>query len=140
MHWPAPVGAAEPPALVVLFVDIGQSDEEACVGIVAGLVGRLGAVVLTVEATHAIEAHATVSWAADHAAELGADPRRLVIVGAAGAAALAERVAELALDEGWPPLLRVALIWPHDDPGVALDDLAGVLTAGPAGADPRRAR
>ena len=65
-----------------------------------------------------------MAWAADHAAELGADPDRLALVGAGSGAALAERVAELAVDEGWPPLRHVALIWPHDDPQAALGRLA----------------
>ena len=74
-------------------------------------------------AAHAVEAHAAVSWAADHAAELGADAARIAVVGDGAGAALAERVAELAADEGWPPLRHVALIWPHDDPAAALDGL-----------------
>jgi acetyl esterase/lipase len=81
-------------------------------------------VVLTVSAAHALEGHAAVSWAADHAAELGADATRLAVVGDRSAAALAERVAELSAEEGWPPLRHVALIWPHDDPTAALDGLA----------------
>ena len=115
VHWP--VSGAEPPAgaLVVLF----SPDDE----LVDGLVARLGAVVLTAPAAHAAEAYAVVSWAADHAAELGADAARMAVVGDRSGAALAERVAELTLTEGWPPLRHVALIWPHDDPAPALDRL-----------------
>jgi acetyl esterase len=90
-------------------------------------------VVLAVPAVHAIEAHATLAWAADHARELGADPDRLAVVGAGSAAALAERVVELATDEGWPPLRQVALVWPLDDPGPALDRLAAALARPAAG-------
>jgi acetyl esterase len=74
-----------------------------------------------------------VAWAADHAAELGAAPDRLALVGHGPGAALAERVAELAVDEGWPPLRHVALVWPHDDPEDALARLAHALAEAPSG-------
>jgi acetyl esterase len=119
VHWPVP--GAEPcaTALVVLF----SPDDD----LVDELAVRLGAVVLTAPAAHAAEAHAVVSWAADHAAELGADAARIVVVGDRAGAALAERVAELTLTEGWPPLRHVALIWPHDDPAAALHGLDRAL-------------
>ena len=88
---------------------------------------RLGAVVLTVSAAHAFEAFAVLSWAADHAAELRVDAARIAVVGDGAGAALAERVTELAAEEGWPPLRHVALIWPHDHPAAALDGLARAL-------------
>jgi acetyl esterase/lipase len=119
---------------VVLFsseVDLAVDPAD---DLVDELIARVGAVVLTVSATHTVEAHAAVSWAADHAAELGADTARIALVGHDAGAAVAERVAELAVDEGWPPLRHVALIWPHDDPATALDDLTRALAA----ADPHR--
>ena len=125
VHWPAPCADPTVAALVVLF----SPDDD-----LVGELLDLGAVVLTVSATHAVEAHAAVSWAAvswaaDHAAELGADATRIAVVGDRAGAALAERVGELAVDEGWPPLRHVALIWPHDDPAAALDGLTNALTA-----------
>ncbi len=119
VHWPAAAGTAAAP-LVVLFV--AADDQWA-----DRLVERVGAVVLAVTAAHPIEAHAALAWAADHAAELGAEPDRLAVAGIGSGAALAERVAELAADEGWPPLRDVALIWPHDDPTDAVDRLAAAL-------------
>ena len=119
VHWPSPCADPTVAALVVLF---STADD-----LVGQLVERLGAVVLTLPAVHAVEAHAAVAWAADHAAELGADATRLAVVGDRTGAALAERVAELAVDEGWPPLRHVALIWPHDDPAAALDALTRAL-------------
>ncbi len=119
VHWPAPCADPTVAALVVLF---STGDD-----LVGELIARLGAVVLTVSAAHAFEAHAVVSWAADHAAELGVDTGRIAVVGDAAGAALAERVAELAAEEGWPPLRHVALIWPHDHPAAALDGLARAL-------------
>ena len=119
VHWPSPCADPTVAALVVLL----STDDD----LVGELIDRLGAVVLTVPAVHAVEAHAAVAWAADHAAELGADAARLAVVGDRAGAAVAERVAELAVDEGWPPLRYVALVWPHDDPAVALDALARAL-------------
>ena len=40
---------------------------------------------------------------------------------------LLDQVAELAVDEGWPPLRHVALLWPHHDPTSALDGLTRAL-------------
>ena len=119
VHWPASYADPTVAALVVLF----SADDD----LVDELIARLGAVVLTVTAAHAIEGHAAVSWAADHAAELGVDAGRIAVVGDRSGAAPAERVAERAADEGWPPLRHVALIWPHDDPTTALDGLARAL-------------
>lgn len=125
VHWPA--DGATAPALVVLFTDPGLPG-----GLADRLVERFGAVVLAVAAAHAAEAHAALAWAADHAAELGAHPRCLAIVGEGRGAALAERVAALIADEGWPPLRAVVPVWPGDDPEAGLDALAPDLT-GPAG-------
>jgi acetyl esterase/lipase len=112
---------------VVLFTDTGPSDGADPGRLVDRLVEQLGAVVLAVSAAHTIEAHATLAWAADHAADLGADPRHIAVVGDGAGAAVAERVAVLAVDEGWPPLHSVVLVWPHDDPTAALDELARAL-------------
>lgn len=123
MHWPASVADPTVTALVVLFAGPDDPVDD----LVDELIARLGAVVLTVSAAHALEGHAAVSWAADHAAELGVDPARIAVVGDRSGAAVAERVAELTVEEGWPPLRHVALIWPHDDPAAALDGLARAL-------------
>ena len=127
VYWPA--AGENRPALVVAFTPSPAAEGDAPVD---RLVDRLGAVVLAVAAADVVAAHAAVTWAADHAGELGADPDRLAVVGVGSAAALAERVVELAADEGWPPLRHVALVRPPDDPRVALDRLATAL-ARPAG-------
>jgi alpha/beta hydrolase family protein len=119
VRWPAPCADPTVAALVVLFC----TDDD----LVGELMARLGAVVLTVSAAHAFEALAVLSWAADHAVELGVDAGRIAVVGDGAGAALAERVAELAVDDGWPPLRHVALIWPHDHPAAALDGLTRAL-------------
>ncbi len=56
------------------------------------------------------------------------DAARIALVLATGVgAAPAERVAELAAEEGCPPGRHVALIRPHDDPTKSLDRLARAL-------------
>jgi hypothetical protein len=126
VHWPA--AAHRTAAMVVVLAPPSAVD---LTGLVDRLVDQLDAVVLTVPVAHVIEAHAALTWAADHAGDLGADPDRLAVVGVGSGAALAERVIELAADEGWPPLREVALIWPHDDPGAALVRLAAALSRPP---------
>ena len=69
VHWPAPCAGPAVAALVVLF----SSGVDLADDLVDAVVARVDAVVLTVSAAHAVEAHAAASWAADHAAELGAD-------------------------------------------------------------------
>jgi acetyl esterase len=128
VHWPRPA-AGGGPALVVAFASPSTLDD----ALVERVLERVGAVVLAVRATHVPAAHAALTWAADHARELGADPGRLAVLGVGPAAALAERVAELAADEGWPPLRHVALLRAHDEPSAALDRLAAALARPAAG-------
>ena len=132
VYWPCPdvpVAGGRRPALVVAFTPSSAAEGDAPVD---RLPDRVGAVVLAVAAADVVAAHAALAWAADHAGELGADPDRLAVVGVGSAAAVAERVVELAADEGWPPLRHVALVGPPDDPRTALDRLATAL-ARPAG-------
>ncbi|NYE10651.1 alpha/beta hydrolase fold domain-containing protein [Actinomadura citrea] len=74
------------------------------------------------------DAAAALGWAADHAAELGAAPARLVVAGRGAGAAIAAGLALLARDEGWPPLERQILVRPRLPEGFA-PDLAGVADA-----------
>lgn len=134
VHWPRPAAGGRGPALVVAFASPSTLDG----ALVERVLERVGAVVLavsvlTVTAAQLAAAHTTLAWAADHARELGADPDRLAVLGVGPAAALAERVAELAADEGWPPLRHVALLRAHDEPGAALDRLAAALARPAAG-------
>ena len=126
MHWPAATGRSA--AVVVVLHTPSDVD---LTGLVDRLVDELGAVVLTASAIHVVEAHATLTWTADHADELGGDPDRLAVVGVGSGVALAERVAALAVNEGWPPLRQIALIEPHDDPDAALERLADALSRRP---------
>lgn len=107
VHWPRPTHLAPAPAMLVLFTDSSPDGGEA-----AHLCGLLGVVTLSASPATLAEALATMEWAADHAADLGADHRRLVIAGAGMAANLAAAVSLHARDNGWPPILRQVLIQP----------------------------
>jgi acetyl esterase len=104
-----PAGASGTP-LLVFFPDAHRPvvlPEQLCQD--AGL-----AVLVTRAATPA-DAVTVVEWAAEHAADLGADPARLLVGGERAGARLAAAVARHAGDRRWPPLLRQVLVRP--DPG-----------------------
>jgi acetyl esterase/lipase len=82
--------AAPAPALVVLLGD-GDGTE---------LCSRTGFVVLAASCVRADDATAVLEWAADHAAELGAEPGRLLLAGGVLAADVARRVSA----NGWPEI------------------------------------
>jgi hypothetical protein len=69
------------------------------------------AVVLTV--TNLEAATSVLEWCADHGAELGGDPRRLIVAGESAevVAALARR----ARDRGWPPIERTVVTRQGED-------------------------
>ena len=66
------------------------------------------------------------AWAADHAAELGADPGRLIVAGHGDGARLVVAIALAARDEGWPRLAHQVLAAPR----------LGSLPDAPAGVAP----
>ena len=83
-----------------------------------------GAVAVTVDYRRAPEhpdpvpvedCYAALLWVAGHAAELGADPDRIVLVGASAGGGLAAGTALLARDRGGPALLGQLLICPMLD-------------------------
>src|SRR4051794_33876003 len=79
VYWPrpdVPAAGGRRPALVVAFASPSTNDGGA---LVERVLERVGAAVLAVSATHVVAAHATLTWAADHARELGADPDRLAV-------------------------------------------------------------
>jgi acetyl esterase/lipase len=85
---------------------------------------RFGAVGVSVEyrlapehpAPAAVEdCYAGLVWLAEHAAELGADPARIVVTGASAGGGLSAGVALLARDRGGPPLLGQVLLCPMID-------------------------
>ncbi|EOD64496.1 alpha/beta hydrolase [Amycolatopsis vancoresmycina] len=85
---------------------------------------RFGAVGVSVEyrlapehpAPAAVEdCYAGLVWLAEHAAELGADPARIVVTGASAGGGLSAGVALLARDRGGPHLLGQVLLCPMID-------------------------
>ncbi|MET9340372.1 alpha/beta hydrolase [Nonomuraea sp. NPDC003804] len=83
-----------------------------------------GAVVVSVEYRLAPEATGTalvedcyrgLLWVAEHAADLGVDPERIVVAGVSAGGGLAAGVALLARDRGGPPIVAQLLICPMLD-------------------------
>jgi acetyl esterase len=64
---------------------------------------------------------AALRWSAEHAAELGGDPDRLVVMGDSAGGALAAVAAIRARDEGGPRLALQVLVYPMTDPALATD-------------------
>jgi hypothetical protein len=84
LYWPA--GPRTPPMLVEFGPSAGPWP---------------GALVLATQALDIEPALRVVEWAADHAAELGADPSRVLL---AGSPELLAAVHAAARDRGWPPV------------------------------------
>ena len=64
-----------------------------------------GMLVVCARSATTLERAATVlEWVADHGAELGADPGRLLVAGADQGADLATALMAYAHDRGWPPI------------------------------------
>ncbi|WP_432826848.1 alpha/beta hydrolase [Dactylosporangium sp. CA-092794] len=85
---------------------------------------RFGAVVVTVDYRLAPESGGTtlvddcyrgLLWTAEHAAELGIDPARIVVAGASAGGGLAAGVTLLARDRGTPAVAAQVLIYPMLD-------------------------
>jgi acetyl esterase len=116
-YWPAPRDAMAPPALLVLLP--GGNAECDHLGTVdalcRGACADIGVVVLSLTYRSSapaprdaalVDSIAAVHWAADHAAELGADPARLILAGAGTGGRLAAAVSRQAREDGWPVLER----------------------------------
>lgn len=111
--WPPSAGGPTPPPLLVFLPGDGSHDPGPTVS------GLAGIVVLEVtdtrpprlpDAAALLEATTATQWAADHAAELDADPRRVLVGGEGRGAWLAAAVALQARDDGWPTLARQVLM------------------------------
>ena len=90
--WPA-AALVPPPPLVVHLGREPRIDSPAVVLAVSGFEDALRA----------------LEWCADHGAELGGDPRRLILAGEHSAAGLVAALARHARDRGWPPIERTVV-------------------------------
>ena len=127
IHWPA--GAGPFPALVFFHGGgwvVGDLDthDVTC----RSLTNQAGCVTVSVDYRLAPEhkfpaavedAYAATRWVADHAAELGVDPRRVAVGGASAGGNLATVVGLIAIERGGPQLAFQLLIYPVTD--AALD-------------------
>jgi acetyl esterase len=93
-------------------------------GLARRLTNALGAVVVSVEYRLAPEArcpaaaedcYAATQWVHEHAAELGADPARLMVAGDSAGGNLAAVVSLMAREQGGPPITSQILVYPVID-------------------------
>lgn len=123
IYWPAAPGPL--PALVCLHGGgwvIGDLDGYE--GICRVIANGAGCLVVSVDYRLAPEhpfpcapedTYAATCWVADHAAELGADPRRIAVAGDSAGGNLAAVCALMARDRGGPDLVFQLLLYPVTD-------------------------
>ena len=129
-HVTWPPATYRPPALAVLLA----SDELEADPLRRALAVHARCVVLSVDDPGA--GTEVAAWAADHAAELGADPARLIVAGHGDGARIAVAIALGARDEGWPPLAHHVLYAPRLGPlPDVLDGLAPATIVSAGGDD-----
>jgi|SRR5215472_692331 len=104
VYWPAQAASQPVPVLVfcVVGAGAGPQTEATC----RGLSEDQGLLVLAVFCLAGAQDGTTVlEWAAEHAAELGADSGRLLVAGHDAGGAVAAAVAARARAAGWPAVL-----------------------------------
>jgi len=105
VYWPGQVASQPVPLLVFCMVGAGAGAEETCRGLSEGY----GLLVLAVRcAAGAHDGMTVLEWAAEHAAELGADPGRLLVAGQSSGGAVAAAVESQARAAGWPAVALAA--------------------------------
>jgi acetyl esterase len=103
VYWPGQ--AASQPVPLLVFCVVGAGAEVSC----RGLSEDLGLLVLAVSCpTGAQNGTTALQWAAEHAAELGGDPGRLLVAGQDAGSAIAAAVASQARAAGWPAVTLAA--------------------------------
>jgi acetyl esterase/lipase len=107
--WPPATAAARPPLLVLVPPRGERADADLC----RELAVRIPAVVLAAAPGTFGAAREALEWGADHAAELGADPDRIVLAGEHRGAPVVAALARHARDRGWPAIAHVVLIDPR---------------------------
>jgi acetyl esterase len=103
VYWPSQ--AAPQPVPLLVFCVVGAGAEASC----RSLSEDLGLLVLAVSCpTGAQNGTTALEWAAEHAAELGGDPGRLLVAGQDAGSAIAAAVASQARAAGWPAVTLAA--------------------------------
>jgi hypothetical protein len=136
--WPPDTPVERPPLLVFVPPRGVPADALLC----HELAVHIPAVVLAADSGSFHAAREALEWGADHAAELGADPRRLVLVGEHRGATVVAALARHARDRGWPQIAHAVLIDPASASNT-VDALArmfrvAVAAEGDAGPDQSR--
>jgi acetyl esterase len=104
VYWPGQ--AASPPVPVLVFCRVGAGAGPQTEATCRDLSEDPGLLVLAVFCLAGAQDGTTVlEWAAEHAAELGADSGRLIVAGQGAAGAVAAAVASQARAAGWPDVM-----------------------------------
>jgi acetyl esterase len=104
VYWPGQ--AAPQPAPLLVFCVVGAGADRQTGATCRSLSEDLGLLVLAVSCLAGAQDGTTVlEWAAEHAAELGADSGRLLVAGQGAGDAIAAAVASQARAAGWPAVL-----------------------------------
>jgi acetyl esterase len=105
VYWPGQSAPQPVPLLVFCIVGAGGGAEEAC----RTLSQDRGLLVLAVACRAGVrDAMTVLEWAAEHAAELGADPGLLLVAGPGAGGAVAAAVESQARAASWPAVTLAA--------------------------------
>jgi alpha/beta hydrolase fold len=112
VNWPPPDCGAPNPVLVFLSTD--DEPTESVDALCRALCAAACVVVLSVRTSCPDTAATALEWAADHAAQLEADPDTVLLGGVGNGGALAAQVAVDARERGWPVLAGDVLLLDAD--------------------------
>jgi acetyl esterase/lipase len=122
VNWPPPECGDRNPVLVFLSTD--EEPTDTVDALCRSLCTEACVVVLSVRTACRDTAVTALEWAADHAAQLEADPGVVLLGGAGKGGAVAAQVALRARENGWPSLAGDVLLVDDEQ---ALCDVAPVL-------------
>ncbi len=112
IYWPSNSVAGARASLALLLANAATPQSAHS----ADLLGRglsAGANVVVLRVPDRARCLAALTWAADHADELGGQADRLMVAGGGPSGACAARLAIIARDQGWPVLRRQVLVHPR---------------------------
>jgi hypothetical protein len=129
IYWPSnSVAVAHAPLALLLANGLTPRSSHSADLLGRGLAARANVVVLRVP--DRAQCLAALTWAADHADELGSQADRLMVAGGGHSGTSAARLAIIARDEGWPVLQRQVLVHPRFTVGCQFPArVAGVAAA-----------